>query len=302
MPNTLVHIGINGIFSKSVVRNSELIWIYIGCVIPDFPWITRKIIETVLPSLNGFHLQTYSIVQASLLFSILLSFSLAFFSKNFFRTFLILTIGSLLHLLTDPIQFKWANGVHLFAPFNWNLTNYGLFWPESILNFILTFIGIDFFFINWKSIRNSGKIFSFTLNRIFGFSVFVLVYLSAPFLFVQSIEKADNHFVSTLKNKSQRIGKYVEMDRRKIEYNKNSLSYWIESFDKEKIELISKNDFSSSKLSIQGRFINNNQIKVLNYQENWDIFRDGASYFGLLLILFALITILRNELQNRLVN
>ncbi|MCB9249301.1 MAG: hypothetical protein H6613_12535 [Ignavibacteriales bacterium] len=46
-------------------------------------------------------------------------------------------------------------------------------------------------------------------------------------------------------------------------------------------------NISSSKLSIQGYFVNNDLINVTEYHENWVLFRDGASYAGIALILFA---------------
>ncbi|MCB9249302.1 MAG: hypothetical protein H6613_12540 [Ignavibacteriales bacterium] len=141
--------------NKVHFRKSDLLWIYAGCIIPDFPWIIRKIVETILPSVNGYELQAFVIVEATLFFSILLSLALAVLSKFPVRTFLILSLGSLLHLLLDPIQYKWANGVHLFAPFNWDLIHYGFFWPESFGTYLLTFIGIIFFIYNWQEVKNS---------------------------------------------------------------------------------------------------------------------------------------------------
>ena len=79
-----------------------------------------------------------------------LSLALATISKHFWRTLIILSINSLLHLLLDATQIKWANGVHFFAPFNWQLANFNLFWPESIPTYILTFFGLIYFAINWR--------------------------------------------------------------------------------------------------------------------------------------------------------
>ena len=198
MPNTLAHISINGLITKSIFRKSDLLWIYAGCVIPDFPWIIRKIVETILPSINGYELQAFVIVEATLFFSIILSLALAVLSKFPVRTFLILSLGSLLHLLLDPIQYKWANGVHLFAPFNWDLIQYGFFWPESFGTYLLTFIGIIFFIYNWKEVKNSKRDLIFSQKRIIVFLFLLLIYFSLPIYFMKNVEKTDNHFISTL--------------------------------------------------------------------------------------------------------
>ncbi len=290
MPNTLAHIGINGIFTKSFIRKSDLLWIYLGCIIPDFPWIVRKIVSIALPIINGYDLQSYVIVQASLFFCLLLCAVFASVSKSFWRTFIILSLGSILHLLLDPIQIKWANGVHLFAPFNWELTNYGFFWPESFGTYILTFFGLAFYILNWKKLKTNNPQISLSANRIILSLFFSMIYFLAPIEFMNNVEEADNHFVSTFKNYNERVGKYVETDRKKIYFDEKTNSYWIESFNNDLIELRGVEKLESSKLSIQGKFITNDLIEVENYQENLVVFRDGASYVGLFLILISWVT------------
>lgn len=287
MPNTLAHIGINGILTRSIIKKSDLFWIYLGCIIPDIPWIIRKTIFTLYPSINGYDLQLFVIIQASLFFCILLSLALSSLSNEFWKTLTILIIGSLLHLILDPIQIKWANGVHLFAPFSWELTNYGFFWPESWATYLFTLLGIIFFFINFKELRTSKPKFNLSIARIF-FSVVILAfYFLAPLNFMNDLEKSNAHFVSTFKDYENRIGKYVETDRKKVIFNDETNSYWIESFDGSFTELTGIENIESSKVSIQGRFVTKDLIMVSNYKENWVIFRDGASYVGLLLVFFS---------------
>jgi hypothetical protein len=285
MPNTLAHIGINGLITKSIIKKSDILWIYLGCVIPDVPWIVRKIIEFTLPNINGYDLQLYVIVQASLFFSLMLSLILALFSIDVKKTFLILGIGSLLHLLVDSLQTKWANGVHLFAPFSWDMTNYGFFWPESIGTYFITILGLAFFIFYWKNNFISRPLLEFTIKRIFAAVILGLTYFFLPLIFVDNVEQSDNHFISTLRNENSRAGSYVEMDRKKVVLRDKLNSYWIESFDKSLIELTNIEELNSNRISIKGKFISNNEIYVEDYQENWSLFRDGASYVGLFLIL-----------------
>lgn len=154
MPNTIAHIGINGLLTRSLIKTSDLFWIYFGTLIPDFPWIFQRAVETFFPSINGYDLRLFAIVQATLFLSILFSGAMAFLSDSPKKTFLILSFGSLLHLLLDSLQIKWANGVHLIAPFNWELLNFSLFWPESSPTYILTLGGIVYFIFNWKSLSS----------------------------------------------------------------------------------------------------------------------------------------------------
>lgn len=296
MPNTLAHIAVNSISTKIIIPKSELLWIYIGCIIPDFPWIIRKVVSFLLPSINGYDLQAYAIIQSSLIFSIILSLAFALISQSKSRTFIILALGSLIHLLFDLIQIKWANGVILLAPFSWQLSNYGFFWPENIINYIITCFGFLYFILNWKKVEY--KNLPIVLRRNFSILSLslILVYFLTPFLFLQNIYSADNHFVSTLKEIDDREGNYIELDRKPLLHDKLTESYWIQSFNKDLIELSEINGIKSSRISVKGYFETNNRIKVIEFHENWDLFRDGASYIGLFLILLSWVTaVIRNN-------
>lgn len=284
MPNTLAHIAVNSISTKIIIRNSELLWIYIGCIIPDIPWIIRKLVTFILPSINGYDLQAYAIIQSSLLFSIIMSLAFALISTSKKRTFLILALGSLLHLIFDLLQIKWANGVILFAPFSWEMINFGLFWPENIINYIITSLGLVYFMVNWKKVKIEKLPITIKYKSTILSVLLIVCYLSAPLLFIQNIYSANSHYVRTLKDIELREGNYVELDRKSILYNKLSNSYWIYSFNQDLIELSNLNSAESSRISVKGYFETNDRIKVSEFHENWDQFRDGASYIGLFLI------------------
>ncbi|PID61980.1 MAG: hypothetical protein CR986_02305 [Ignavibacteriae bacterium] len=293
MPNTLAHIGVNSLITKRVIPKTNIFWIYLGCVISDFPWIFKKIIYLIFPTVNGYNLHAYSIVQASLFFSLLLSLSVSFLSKSFKTTFFTLFLGSLLHLLLDPLQIKWANGVHFFAPFHWELTYFGFFLPEHFITYLLTLLGFIVFIYNWKEISKSKEIFSLKAKNIF-LSLFTFsLYATLPFFLYTSAIKADNHFLGTLTSKTRK-DKYIEMDRKNVVFDKNTNSFWIESFNKELIELSGIKNIKSNRISIKGKFKTNNLIYVTDYTENWAFFRDGSSYLGLSLILFCFIVIIKN--------
>jgi len=295
VPNTLAHIGINSILTKIVIKDSNLHWIYLGCILPDIPWIIRKLVLFPFPNINGYDLQSYVIVQASLFFSLILSLAFASFSQIFRKTFLILSIGSLFHLLLDSIQIKWANGVHFFAPINWELTSYNIFWPESFGTYFITLAGLVYFILNWKNPKLLSPDFDFSVKRVILGSTILLIYFILPIFFMSSVKNADNHFLNTLANIDTRVGKYVEMDRKAVAFNKETNSYWSESFNNELIELKGLKNIKSSALSIRGIFITNDLVEVEEFHENWAIFRDGASYIGLFLILLVWIKLLINR-------
>ena len=46
MPNTLAHLCVQGIATRSLIKDADLKWIYTGCVIPDVPWILQRVIRS----------------------------------------------------------------------------------------------------------------------------------------------------------------------------------------------------------------------------------------------------------------
>lgn len=280
MPNTLAHIGIQGIATRSIIKDADYKWILIGCVIPDVPWILQRLIRVAF-KMDLYDLRLYATVLSSFFFCIILSFLLATFSKQYWRVFIILSINSFLHLILDSLQTKWANGVHLFAPFNWRLINFGLFWPENILTYILTVFGFLYFWMKWPdSLKSKAELALRPVLLIIILSIYVFL----PFFFLSGPEDADNHFVKTLRSVESRGGKYIEVDR--AQYIINNKKNVLRTYAKEEIEVEGIKQNNSNIVSIQGRFIHNKLIRVSNYHPHCVIFRDIASYAGLFLVLF----------------
>ena len=96
MTNTLAHIGLQGLATRRILGDADFKWIYLGCIIPDIPWIFQRLIRFTFSDINVYDLRLYATVQASLLFCFLLSLSLATISKSFWKAFIILSINSFL--------------------------------------------------------------------------------------------------------------------------------------------------------------------------------------------------------------
>ena len=133
MPNTLVHLGIQGLGNRLVSTRIDLKWVFLGCIIPDLPWIFRRVIIGLNSAIDRYDVLLYSAVQASLLFCLLLALACALVSEKPRLVFAILAVNSLIHLLLDAVEIKWGNGVLLLAPLNWQLLNFNLVWPDSVL-------------------------------------------------------------------------------------------------------------------------------------------------------------------------
>jgi hypothetical protein len=288
MPNTLAHLGISGIMTRSVIKKADLIFIYVGAIIPDIPWIIQRLVSALNPHVNTYDLRLYCIVLASLFFSLILSAAIAFLIENSGRIFAILALGSLIHLFLDSIEIKWANGIHLFAPFSWKLFNIGIFWPEHIVIYIITALGLVYLLFQWRATILSTRVISFDHPiSILGAVVCFFIYFSLPLLFMNTVEEADNHFVKTLRNIEHRSGSYVEVDRGFYSYSQKGSKY-ITPFNEE-LKITNLNLSSSKIMSIRAKFLSKDQIEIIEYHIHFN--RDIFSYAGLFIII-VLVTIL----------
>ena len=142
MPNTLAHLGVQGFLTRTIIREADIKWIFLGALIPDFPWIARRAILFLIPQVDPIDLRLYAIAQSSLAGCLLLAAAISLLTYKPLRIFIILAINSLLHLLIDALQTKWGNGVHLLAPVSWHTWNLGYFWPETMATYALTVLGV----------------------------------------------------------------------------------------------------------------------------------------------------------------
>jgi hypothetical protein len=283
LPNTIAHFAVNGILTRSLIKGADLKWIYLGCVIPDFPWIIQRIINQTPLSLDVYDLRAYCIAQASLLLCIILCAAFAMLAKEKTKVFLMLAMGSLLHLLLDAVQFKWANGVHLFVPFNWELLRFDLFWPESVWTYLLTASGAIYLLANFKTVVNSDEnVFTNSVPQvIFGF-LLIAAWLTLPFMFMQSVYKHDNHFINTLKNVELRTDKTIQIDRNTIQTINGKV--YVNTAYGEQINLVNIDANLDTRISLKGKFIQPNTIYVDKFHKHTK-FRDYASMLGLTCVL-----------------
>jgi hypothetical protein len=113
-------------------------------------------------------------------------------------------------------------------------------------------------------------------------------------MFFSGPKAADNHYVKTLSSIETRRGKNIELDR--VKYKTKNEKRILITYAKEEIEVEGIKQNTSDRVSIQGSFIDNKHIRVSNYHFQYVIFRDTASYIGLLLVLlFWLCSILSKK-------
>jgi hypothetical protein len=280
MPNTLAHLGVQTIATKAVDHTIDVKWIAVGCIIPDIPWIIQRIVHWLAPGVDFITLRAYAMVQASLFFCLLLSGALCLLACNKKILFLVLSGNSLLHLLLDSLQIKWANGVHLLAPFSWHLTSFGLFWPEHWATQALSLLGcIVLLFFAFSDRHQELDLVIKPLNTLFA-GLLLLFYLAAPPLFMDGPFAADNHFIQTLRDQAARPGNTLAIDRG----NYDPQTSTIQIFTGEKLHIHPMALAEKTKISLQGTFQDRNTVKVTAYHVHSSQ-RDLYSFVGIFTVL-----------------
>lgn len=282
MPNTLAHIGFQGLSSRLLIRGVDVKWVYLGLIIPDLPWIGfRAAMATGV--VDPYELRLYAIGQSSLLCCILLSGAVAAFCERPRLILAVLSVNSLVHLLLDASQKKLGSGVHLVAPLSSKPLNFGLFWPEDWPTYVMIVMGLVYFV--WA--------FRFPLEtsieprlgppwRRAAGGALLLLYLAAPLALRQGMWVSDSHFVKTLSETGLRPGRLVEFDRNA--YKPRDGSEFLVTFAREEIRLVGTELEGPAVVSLRGRFVDEHTIEVLDLHEHAGGFRDYASYVGLALV------------------
>lgn len=283
MPNTLAHLGIQTLITRGIMRDADIKWIWAACVIPDLPWIGQRVVRGVAPVVPAVDLRLFAIVQSSLLFCLLLGGALACFSRSPGRSFGILASGCLLHLLLDALQTKWANGVLLFAPINWEILNFGFFWPEDWPTLALTMLGLGVAVVAfWRRPKTNDDLR--LPPGLYGITaaIFGALYLAGPLPLMRHAEAAGLHFTSTLRTGADRIGRPVGFDRNQVELTDGTAS--LTAWSGEVFNLSGEVPSESGTYSVLGWFHDDRVIEVTESHFHPTGPREYASYLGLGLI------------------
>jgi hypothetical protein len=279
MPNTLAHIAINSAVLAPL--RVPFAAVLAGCIIPDVPWIVRRILIGThfdLPQVETF---AYFVVLASLFgcVAMCLAFSLLF--KQWKLVFGFSVLGCLIHLLADSLQDKWGVGVHLFAPLTWQALSLASIPIESTATRFLTIAGLAIFFLNSKRFRIERDQLTVDSARLSAFTVCLIAYFSLPVVFVDDVIASNTQHLGTLMNRSDRSGKPIETDRSLLE---RAGVVWQTDTHTGETLIIANPDpsWTTGSYSLRGKFKNEREIIVSEWKAHTS-FRDVASYVGLLL-------------------
>ena len=283
MPNSLAHLGAQGPPLRAVFPRADVRWILLAYLIPDLPWILQRVLGS-LPwqPWDPYALRLYAMVQASLLFCVLAAVGLSVFARRPYQALPILLAGVVLHLLLDAAQTKWANGVHLAAPFSWEITNFGWFWPEHPATVVLSLLGLGY--LAWEASRETRpeRLWSRDGTRRQIGAVLCGLYLLAPIAFHGPALESDSHSLRTLQETDRREGREVALDR--ATYRPGPDGGTVVTFAGETLSVRGELPDRSSVVSLKGRFVDQRRIEVDSSHVHRGGLRDAASVAGLALL------------------
>ena len=298
MPNTLVHLGVQGIGSRLISRQIDLKWVFLGCLIPDIPWILRRAIITLFPDVNAYDVTLYATVQATLLYCLLLSLVFALLSERTRYIFAVLAANVVLHLLLDATEIKWGNGVIFFAPWSWEITSFEWIWPDSLLIGVLSLVGLAFGI--WVLLHPAAEPVRVRLTRYrqsaAALALFV-VYTVSPMNLLEGPYSANVQSIATLQERERRIGREVRFDRRPYE-NRAEGDVVIALAD-EPLRVVGNIRATSPEVSLVGRFVDSGEIRIEQLHEFSFPWRNLASYAGLGIVALVWLVALIRERRAR---
>ncbi len=289
MPAALVHMGVQGALLRSSRWRTEILWIYVGAILPDIGWIIQRVFRYMPIQVDPFLLLSYSSILTTLTGCLIASAAIAMLTAEKQRVFALLATGSLLHLILDAAEIKWANGVLLFAPFSWTMTTWDVFHQDG--PFILTVTAGSLLFVLWNwnaGIREINRAMWRLSPKNIAFAVFFLaLFFAWPIPWLDAPEKSGLYDMAVIRDVDSRTGSPIEIDRAHYDSARNQ----IRIFTAEQIYLENFSAPADTLVSVRGVFQTPDVIQVKEYIIHHPWQRAVASKVGLgLLALFLMHT------------
>ena len=281
LPNTLVHFAAQGPTSHAIWRRVDPRWFYLGCLLPDVPWILRRAVVGFALPVDTYDLRLYTMALASLAGTLLLCAALAVVTRAPRLVFGILGVNALLHLLLDACEVKWGNGVHLLAPFSWKMTTFNIVDGASWPVLVLTLLGAVL--VAWEIRRWHPPAIRLDLGarRLATAAALLAVYLVAPLPFLGAVQASDSYSVRTLREVDERPGRTVGLDR--TTFVASPAGGFVEMWNGERVRVTGQLPDHDARVSLHGTFLEPDLLRVdrLVVHEGS---RDWPSYLALVLL------------------
>jgi hypothetical protein len=284
VPSTLVHFAAQGGLSRALFRRVDPRVVFLGCLLPDLPWILRRGIVGFGLQVDPFDLRLYTMGLASLAITLLLAASVAALTDAPRRVLLVLGVNALLHLLLDATEVKFGNGVHLLAPFSWRMTSFDLVPGDSPAYLARALTGA--LFAAWVIARPQDMATRAVLRpaRLAAAAALAAAYLLAPLPFLGAIEASDSYSVRTLRERDARQGRRVSLDR--TGFVATPAGGYVQLWTGERVRATGTLPSHDASVSLHGTFLEPDVLRadelVVHRAQ-----RDWQSYAGLVLLLLV---------------
>lgn len=281
MPNTLAHFAAQGVASRGLWRRVDPRWIYLGCLLPDVPWILRRAVVGLGIPADPFDLRLYTMGLASLAGTLLLCAALAAVTAAPRLVASVLGTNALLHLLLDATELKFGNGVHLLAPFSWRMTSFDLLPGESPVYLVLAAAGA--LLVAWELTRPRNADLGFVLSprRLSAAAALLVAYLVFPLPFLGAIEASGSYSVKVLREADARPGRTVSLDR--TAFLATPAGGFVQLWTGERVRATGTLPAHDATVSLQGTFLAPDVLRVDRLFEHRQD-RDWPSYVALVLL------------------
>lgn len=281
MPNTLAHFAAQGALSRGLVRGVDPRFVFLGCLLPDLPWILRRAVVGLGVPAEVFDLRLYTMGLASLAITLLLAAAVAALTDAPRRVFVLLGVNALAHLLLDATEIKFGNGVHLLAPASWRMTSFDLLPGDSPVYAVLTLAGAVV--AAWVIARPSGMTtrLRLTPSRAAAALAFGAAYLIAPLPFLGAIQASGSYSVDVLRERDARRGRTVGLDR--TAFRATPAGGFVELWTGERVRATGELPPGDAIVSLHGTFLEPDVLRVDRLRVHRSS-RDWPSYAGLALL------------------
>lgn len=283
MPSTLIHLGVQGFASRTLIRDIDLRFVYLACVIPDIPWILQRAIHAIPINVDRAELMLRSGVQSSMFYCLILCMAFALVCRRSASVFAILASGCLFHLLLDITQIKWGRGAIFMAPFDWRTTSWDWLWPEHPLFHFLAFASLGFVLLSWHTIEHRHVLLPWNRLRYLSAAALAAIYALSPGLFSSHLFEQDVYFARTLAEQETRAGRTVAFDRAAQRVGADE-TVLVELFTGELVRIEGIPRQVDKLISARGRFNDSGIIEVQDHHFHPAHTRITASLVGLLLV------------------
>lgn len=309
MPNTLAHLGIQTIAGRLLIRpkarpSQDLLWLWLGCVLPDVPWILQRIAKQLIDGDARYDLRLYTVSLGTLLGCLVLAAAISTIARQPLRVFGLLSSTALLHLLLDGSQIKWGNGPILAAPFDWRPLP-GFVWAENAWTLVLVGLGGLTVAALWRQATATRPELALGPRRLTAAALVGAVWLLLPLGLIPSAERHDVHGIRTLRERGTRAGRAIQF------YN----SYWrvpdkipgkipgsgsgplpearLLTMTSEPLSVRGLPVEPPARVSVKAHFLNEDTVQVDEFHVHRSTRRDIFSYLGLSIVALAWLGSLR---------